>query len=161
MSNRSWGWPESWAGIAAAITAATRDIALESAWFVPSAIAGRARRYGLQTDASQRFERGVDWKLQERALELATRLIVQLAGGRAAPVSIAEQAEALPQHVIGAFACAARLERLLGSAVPAGEIEQRLRALGMSCARTRPPMPPRLRRRSGASNRPRGAMTSA
>ncbi len=113
-----------------AITAATRDIALESAWFVPSAIAGRARRYGLQTDASQRFERGVDWKLQERALELATRLIVQLAGGQAAPVSIAEQAEALPQ-MLSARLRARRLKRLLGSAVPSAEIERRLGALGM------------------------------
>jgi phenylalanyl-tRNA synthetase beta chain len=113
-----------------AISSATRDIALEVAWFVPAAIAGRARRYGLQTDASQRFERGVDWRLQERALQLATQLIVQLAGGEAGPVTVAEQPEALP-HVVPVRLRARRLKRLLGAGVPPGQIEQRLGALGM------------------------------
>ena len=72
-------------GQRSAITAATREVALEVAWFVPAAIAGRARRYGLQTDASQRFERGVDWQVQERALEQVTGLILQIAGGQAGP----------------------------------------------------------------------------
>jgi len=67
-------------GERSSMTSATRDIALEVAWFLPEAIAGRARRYGLMTDASQRFERGVDFRIQERALELATSLITQLAG---------------------------------------------------------------------------------
>ena len=117
-------------GQRSAISAATRDIALEVAWFVPAAIAGRARRFGLQTDASQRFERGVDWRVQERALELATRLIAQLAGGQAGPVTVAEQAEALPQAVPVRLR-SRRLMRLLGAAVAPGEIEKRLIGLGM------------------------------
>jgi phenylalanyl-tRNA synthetase beta chain len=117
-------------GQRSAISAATRDIALEVAWFVPSAIAGRARRYGLQTDASQRFERGVDWRLQERALELATQLIVQLAGGQAGSITVAEQADALP-HAPAVRLRSRRLKRLLGAAVAPREIEQRLVALGM------------------------------
>lgn len=118
-------------GERSAITSATRDIALEVAWFVPSAIAGRARRYGLQTDASQRFERGVDWRLQERALELATHLIVQLAGGEAGPVTVAEQPEALP-HAPPVRLRSRQVERLLGASVAPAEIETRLRALGMT-----------------------------
>jgi phenylalanyl-tRNA synthetase beta chain len=117
-------------GQRSAISSATRDIALEVAWFVPAAIAGRARRYGLQTDASQRFERGVDWKGQTRALELATRLIVQLAGGEAGPVTVAEQAEDLPRASPVRLR-ARRLKRVLGASVAAADIEQRLGALGM------------------------------
>lgn len=117
-------------GQRSAISAATRDIALEVAWFLPAAIAGRARRFGLQTDASQRFERGVDFRVQERALELATRLIVQLAGGQAGPVTLAQQTDDLP-HVVPVRVRARRLKRLLGVAVASGDIEKRLMALGM------------------------------
>jgi phenylalanyl-tRNA synthetase beta subunit len=56
-------------------TDVTRDVFLESAFFAPASIAGRARRYGLQTDSSYRFERGVDSRLQRRAAERATRLL--------------------------------------------------------------------------------------
>ena len=59
-------------------TAATRDVFLESAFFTPASIAGRARRYGLQTDSSYRYERGVDPQLQRRAAERATRLLLSL-----------------------------------------------------------------------------------
>lgn len=118
-------------GARSAITSATRDVALEVAWFVPAAIAGRARRYGLQTDASQRFERGVDWQLQERALQLATRLILELAGGAAGPVNSAQQPDVLP-HVLPVDLRQRQLERLLGCSVAPGDIEQRLRALGMT-----------------------------
>jgi phenylalanyl-tRNA synthetase beta chain len=60
---------------------ATTDVFLEVAFFNPDAIAGRGRRYGLITDASQRFERGVDPQLQERAIERATQLLIECAGG--------------------------------------------------------------------------------
>ncbi|HRY16605.1 MAG TPA: phenylalanine--tRNA ligase subunit beta, partial [Candidatus Competibacteraceae bacterium] len=59
-------------------TDATRDVFLESAFFAPASIAGRARRYGLQTDSSYRFERGVDPQLQRRAAERATRLLIDM-----------------------------------------------------------------------------------
>ena len=64
----------------------TVDVLLESAFFAPVSMAGRARHYGLHTDASHRFERGVDCSLQRRALERATALLLQIAGGQAGPV---------------------------------------------------------------------------
>jgi phenylalanyl-tRNA synthetase beta chain len=113
------------------ISTATRDLALEVAWFAPQAIAGRARRYGLVTDASQRFERGVDFRLQERAVILASDLMAALVGGTPGPITVAEQSEALPQAAPVMLRHSA-LERLLGAAVAPQEIERRLRALGMS-----------------------------
>lgn len=65
----------------------TQAILLESAWFHPRAIAGVARSYGLCTDSSQRFERGVDPCMQERALERATALILEICGGTAGPIA--------------------------------------------------------------------------
>jgi phenylalanyl-tRNA synthetase beta chain len=117
-------------GERSSMTSATRDIALEVAWFLPEAIAGRARRYGLMTDASQRFERGVDFRIQERALELATSLITQLAGGVAGPITVAEQPESLPK-LPQVTLRSNRLTRLLGADVEPAEIERRLTALGM------------------------------
>lgn len=70
------------------IAEATADVFLEVAFFNPDSIAGRGRRYGLITDASQRFERGVDPELQERAIERATRLLLDCAGGQAGPTVV-------------------------------------------------------------------------
>lgn len=117
-------------GARTAISAHSSDIVLEVAWFKPEAIAGRARRYGLLTDASQRFERGVDWRGQERALARAIGLIGEICAAAAGPVATAELAPELPQH--NAVALRSRqLQRLLGGEVRALEVEQRLRALGM------------------------------
>ncbi len=69
------------------IASDTTDVFLEVAFFPPDAIAGRARRYGLVTDASQRFERGVDPRGQERAIERATQLLTAIAGGSPGPSS--------------------------------------------------------------------------
>ena len=71
----------------------TSDVLLEVAYFQPEAIAGRGRRFGLVTDASQRFERGVDPTLQERALERATQLLCDCAGGSPGPAQLAELRE--------------------------------------------------------------------
>ncbi len=71
-----------------AVSAATRDVFLEAAWFAPDSIRGRARRLGLHTDASQRFERGVDPSGQARAMERATALLLAIAGGRPGPLVI-------------------------------------------------------------------------
>lgn len=68
------------------VSSATRDIFLECAWFAPLAVAGRARRYGLHTDSSHRYERGVDPQLQEKAMARATELLLSIAGGSAGPV---------------------------------------------------------------------------
>ncbi|GAB3098922.1 phenylalanine--tRNA ligase subunit beta [Aestuariicella hydrocarbonica] len=73
-------------GEATAVTSATQDIFLESAFFAPIAIAGRARNYGLHTDSSHRFERGVDYKLQTTAIERATQLLLDVVGGQPGPV---------------------------------------------------------------------------
>ncbi|MES1196510.1 MAG: phenylalanine--tRNA ligase subunit beta, partial [Steroidobacter sp.] len=77
-------------GLDSAINDTTTDVLLEVAFFEPDAIAGRGRRYGLVTDASQRFERGVDFNLQERAMERATQLILEAAGGSAGPVQVTQ-----------------------------------------------------------------------
>lgn len=72
------------------VTAATQDIFLESAFFDPITISGRARNYGLHTDSSHRFERGVDYQLQELAIERATQLLLDIVGGDAGPISVVE-----------------------------------------------------------------------
>src|SRR2546426_7165687 len=65
--------------------AATRNIFLESAFFYPEAMAGRARRYNFASDASHRFERGVDFANNVDGIERATRLILELCGGEPGP----------------------------------------------------------------------------
>ncbi|MGA8707646.1 MAG: phenylalanine--tRNA ligase subunit beta, partial [Steroidobacteraceae bacterium] len=120
-------------GERSAISAATREIALEVAWFLPAAIAGRARRYGLMTDASQRFERGVDYRIQERALEVAMTLIAELTGAELGPVSVLDQPESLPSSSAVQLR-ETRVTLLLGQPVAPVAVEQRLRALGMRVA---------------------------
>ncbi|MGN1280748.1 MAG: phenylalanine--tRNA ligase subunit beta [Succinivibrio sp.] len=76
----------------------TTDVLLESAFFAPDAIKGRARQYGLDTDASHRFERGVDHDNQLRAMERATELLLEIAGGKAGPVTEQVAKDKLPVH---------------------------------------------------------------
>jgi phenylalanyl-tRNA synthetase beta chain len=118
-------------GERSAISAATRDLFLEVAWFDPQAVAGRARRYGLQTDASQRYERGVDPALQQRALERATELICAIAGGSPGVADLQELPAELPVRAAITLR-AAQITRLLGEPVDAASVAQRLGALGMS-----------------------------
>ncbi len=80
------------------VSASTVDVVLEAAHFAPLAIAGRARRFGLHTDASQRFERGVDFNMPLHAIERASALILQHAGGLASPLNTAESLTNLPQR---------------------------------------------------------------
>jgi phenylalanyl-tRNA synthetase beta chain len=112
-------------GEGSGIGAATTDVFLEAAHFVPDAIAGRGRRFGLITDASQRFERGVDPELPERAIERATQLILETAGGVAGP-TVVTHGESQPiqgirlrheraKHVLGIDVDAARISRYLTS----------------------------------------------
>ena len=74
-------------GAATAVGADTRDVFLESAFFSPDAIAGRARRLGLSTDAAHRFERGVDFAATRDCLERATQLLIEICGGAAGPIT--------------------------------------------------------------------------
>tara|TARA_R110001632_G_scaffold7382_1_gene29242 strand:- start:1231 stop:3615 length:2385 start_codon:yes stop_codon:yes gene_type:complete len=78
----------------------TKDIFLESAFFTPLALAGKARSYGLHTDSSHRFERGVDATLQERAIERATALVVEIAGGQVGPITHAVNEASLPEAAV-------------------------------------------------------------
>ena len=87
-------------GAKSGIAADTTDVFLESAWFAPDAIAGRGRRFGVVTDASQRFERGVDPTGQVRAIERASALLVAIAGGQPGPVEVTEASSALPLSLI-------------------------------------------------------------
>jgi phenylalanyl-tRNA synthetase beta chain len=113
------------------VTDTTRNVFLEAAHFAPSAIIGRGRKLGLHTEAAHRFERGVDPGLPRTAIEIATRLIVEIAGGAPGPVVEAELPEHLPQpQAIGLRR--ARLARVLGLQIEDAEIERILRALGLA-----------------------------
>ncbi|MCL2636603.1 MAG: phenylalanine--tRNA ligase subunit beta [Betaproteobacteria bacterium] len=114
------------------ITLETRELFLESAFFAPSAIAGRARRYGFGSDASHRFERGVDFGGARRVIERATRLILDICGGQAGPV--VEAKAALPQRNPVRLRTA-RAEKVLGLALGAERIAALFAGLGLSCQR--------------------------
>jgi phenylalanyl-tRNA synthetase beta chain len=105
-------------GRATAISDATVDVLLESAHFTPDAIAGRARRLGLFTDAAQRFERGVDPNLAAIAIERATALLMACAGGVPGPTQVTQTAESstIVDDWVGMRR--SRLTRLLGTPVP-------------------------------------------
>ena len=115
------------------VGAATRNVFLEAAHFAPAAIIGRGRRLGLHTDAAHRFERGVDSELPRTAIEVATRLLVEIAGGAPGPVVEAAQPEHLPQPAPIRLR-RARLARLLGTSVADAEVERILAALGLAVA---------------------------
>jgi phenylalanyl-tRNA synthetase beta chain len=85
-------------GSESAVSDSTQNIFLECAFFAPQAIAGKARQYGLHTDSSHRFERGVDFTLQQRAIERATQLIVELAGGSVGAITDVSTSETLPKR---------------------------------------------------------------
>jgi phenylalanyl-tRNA synthetase beta chain len=112
------------------VTDATRNVFLEAAHFAPPAIIGRGRRLGLYTDAGHRFERGVDPELPRQAIEYATRLILDLAGGTPGPVVEAVLPEHLPQPQPIRLR-RARLARVLGLAIADAEVERILHALGL------------------------------
>ena len=117
------------------VTDTASNIFLESAHFAPAAIMGRARKLGLHTDASHRFERGVDPELPRRALERATELLLTIAGGKAGPVLVAENLADLPKPApVGLRR--ARLQRVLGVAVADAEVARIFTALGMQVAAT-------------------------
>jgi len=117
------------------VTDATRNVFLESAHFAPAAIIGRSRRLGMHTDAAHRFERGVDPALPRTAIELATRLVLDIAGGQPGRVIEAELPEHLPQPQAIVLR-RARLARVLGLAVADAEVSRILHALGMEVAET-------------------------
>jgi phenylalanyl-tRNA synthetase beta chain len=112
-----------------AISAATTDVLLEAAHFVPQAIAGRARRLGLFTDAAQRFERGVDPTLPALALERATALLLELAGGAPGVAQVTVPGSGQGAADVWVTLRRARLGKLLGVAVPDAEVSGFLGAI--------------------------------
>jgi len=120
-------------GLDSAVSDTTRDIFLESAFFAPSAVAGRARAFGMHTDSSHRFERGVDPQLQSRAIERATALILQIAGGQAGPVIDVTHAAQLPIRSPITLR-RARITRVLGITIPDVNVLDILTRLGMHVA---------------------------
>ena len=117
------------------VTDATRNVFLEAAHFAPAAIIGRSRKLGLHTDAGHRFERGVDPELPRIAVERATRLILEIAGGTPGPVIEAVLPQHLPQPQVIQLR-RARLARVLGVQVADAEVERILRALGLGVETT-------------------------
>ncbi|HOP17530.1 MAG TPA: phenylalanine--tRNA ligase subunit beta [Gammaproteobacteria bacterium] len=117
------------------VTEVTRDVLLEAAFFAPLAIAGKARSYGLHTDSSHRFERGVDFDLQRQAMERATALLLQIAGGQAGPVNEVASAEHLPARAPITLR-RSRVQRLLGISIDDATIADILQRLGMQLQTT-------------------------
>jgi phenylalanyl-tRNA synthetase beta chain len=105
-----------------AISVHTTDVLLEAAHFVPDVVAGRARRLGLFTDAGQRFERGVDPELPTAAIERATALLLDCAGGVPGPVQVTRAAGGTDGDEPWVPLRAKRLSRLLGTDVPDDEV---------------------------------------
>jgi phenylalanyl-tRNA synthetase beta chain len=112
----------------------TRNVFLESAHFAPAAIMGRARKLGMHTDASHRFERGVDPELPRLALERLSELLVRVVGGQVGPIEEAVEPAALPQRA-SVLLRAARLRRVLGLSIPAARVEAILAGLDMQVER--------------------------
>ena len=111
----------------------TKDVLLESAFFSPTSIAGKARCYGLHTDSSHRFERGVDPELQVIAIERATQLLLDICGGSAGPVNAVVNDEHLPGSAEISLR-SARIKRVLGVDISTKEVERILTTLGISCS---------------------------
>ncbi|XOV89447.1 MAG: phenylalanine--tRNA ligase subunit beta [Pseudomonadota bacterium] len=112
-------------GLSTSVTHATHNIYLESAFFAPMAIAGKARSYGMHTDASHRFERGVDWANQTRAVERATALLLEICGGEAGPTRETVAKDHLP-HVPEVILRASRVKRMLGVEITDQQIDRML-----------------------------------
>ncbi len=117
-------------GADSAVQPHTSDVFLESAFFNPIIIAGVARKYGLFSDSSQRYERGVDPALQIKALERATSLILSIVGGEAGPVIEASDKKHLPKIVNLSFD-SSKVQKITGVSIPVEEMRQLMEGLGI------------------------------
>ena len=117
-------------GAKSGIGAQTRNVVLESAFFDRIALAGQARRYGLHSDAANRFERGVDFHLQRKAMERATALIVAVCGGEPGPVTEVVSEQELPILQTITFHHR-QIGETLGIDIPASRITEILTSLGL------------------------------
>ncbi len=117
-------------GMQSRVTDSTRDLLLEAAHFAPPAVAGKARQFGLSSEAAHRFERGVDPGLPRRAIERLTSLLLSICGGHAGPVSETVLGEHCPESP-RIHLRLARIQRVLGIAPDGTEVERILGLLGM------------------------------
>ncbi len=116
-------------GIGTAVDEKTTDVLLEAAYFSPNAIAGRARRLGLSTDSSHRFERGVDFANTQMAMERATKLMLEICGGQ--PGELIEETGRLPKREAIRLR-PQRVARVLGMDMPADTMKNYLQRLGLA-----------------------------
>ena len=117
------------------VTDATRNVFLEAAHWIPSAIIGRSRKLGMHTDAGHRFERGVDPELPRLAIEYATKLILDIAGGTPGPtIDVVREADMPKPQAVDLRR--ERLARVLGARVADAEVDRILRALGLGVETT-------------------------
>jgi phenylalanyl-tRNA synthetase beta chain len=117
-------------GRQSAVTEESTNIFLESAFFAPRVITGKSRQYGLHTDSSQRFERGVDFEIQKKAIERAGQLIVDICGGKPGPIVEKVSDDDLPE-LKQVKLRHGQLERLLGFTLADEDIERILSSLGL------------------------------
>jgi phenylalanyl-tRNA synthetase beta chain len=116
------------------VTDDTVDVFFEAAFFPPAVMAGIARRYGMHTDASMRFERGVDPQNQARAVERATELLLAISGGDAGPLVDHHEPDHLPET--GSLILReSRLARILGADIPVNAVTEILTGLGFETVR--------------------------
>ncbi|OCG39375.1 phenylalanine--tRNA ligase subunit beta [Gilliamella sp. Fer1-1] len=116
-------------GEKSAVTQTTKDVFLESAFFSPLAITGKAREYGLHTEASHRYERGVDPSLQFIAMERASQLLIDICGGEVGPIIEVTQQSELPKQAIIRLR-RNRIDRIIGYAIETQKITDILIRLG-------------------------------
>ena len=122
-------------GEGSGVNSETKDVLLECAFFAPDHIRGRARSYGLHTDSSMRFERGVDFALQASAMERATQLLVDICGGEVAPVVGVESEADLPKANTVELR-RSKLDSLLGHEIPSSDVVEILERLGLAVSTT-------------------------
>ncbi|PKH03201.1 phenylalanine--tRNA ligase subunit beta [Psychromonas sp. MB-3u-54] len=122
-------------GLDSGVSEGTTNIFLESAFFAPLAIAGRARSYGLHTDASHRYERGVDPVLQTKAMERATQLLVSICGGEVGPITEAYSDQHIPTQATITLR-RSKLDRLIGISIDSDRVTTILTHLGCDVSLT-------------------------
>lgn len=122
-------------GLSSSVTNETKDVFLECAFFQPITIAGKARNFGMQTDSSHRFERGVNPDGLENAMIRATQLLIDICGGSAGPIQVQESLTHLPQHD-SILLRREQLARILGVSIEDSQVSGMLNRLGMQVTDT-------------------------
>ena len=123
-------------GLDSGISSSTKSIYLESAFFKPEIIRGKARRYGLQTDASVRFERGVDYQLQSLAIQRASQLIMNFMDCDFAPIQTFEIKKSIPKQKKISLDIQ-NVRKSLGVDIKDSEVKRILKSLGMKIELTK------------------------